>query len=107
MAVQSWTSELEAEKGQELIRRCMGRLNLAIDEEISNNHQVYARDQGPCRLVRAQLVSVLASCAPQGSNTFVFEVRSAESSLLKNTRCEELAKALQDEIQHCLTSRPH
>jgi hypothetical protein len=105
MAVQTWTSELDGGEGQELIRRCLTRINLAIDEEISNSHQLYARDQGPGRLVRAQLVSVLARRTSHGSNSFLFEVRSAESSLVKNSRCQEVAKALQAEI-NITTSSP-
>lgn len=99
MAVRSWTSDVVGVEGESLIRRCFSRINLVIDEEISNSHQLDALDQGPGKLVKAQRVSVLASCLPNSSNSYQFEVRSAESSLLRESRCHQVATALQAELQ--------
>ena len=105
MAVQCWTSEIEGgvEDGEALIRRCFAHLDLAIDEEISNSHQLFARDQGPGKMVRGEYVSVLASRSSGGGNLVRFEVRSGESSLLRNSHCQQLADALKDVLQKLLS----
>lgn len=106
MAVLSWSSDLDPALADEQIRLCFTRIDLTIDEEISNGHQLYARDQGPGRLIRAQLVSVLAVRATSSSRVYRFEVRSPESPLIRNSRAQQVATALKAELEALLVAAP-
>lgn len=106
MAVLCWSSDLDPALADDQIRRCFTRLDLAIDEEISNRHQLYARDAGPGKLVGAQLVSVLATRMAGAGPVFRFEVRSPESPLIRNSRCQQVAAALQAELEAFMEAAP-
>lgn len=106
MAVLCWSSDLDPALADAQIRRCFTRVGLAIDEEISNRHQLYARDAGPGKLVGVQLVSVLATRIAGEGPVYCFEVRSSESPLIRNSRCQHVAAALKAELESCTEASP-
>ncbi len=79
-------------------------LGFDIDQSISSEDQLFAKDPATSKVEWESIVSILiARCNKDSCDVFI-EVRSSEPTLKKNTRCELKAKELKVALEQNVRS---
>ena len=79
-------------------------LGFDIDQSISSEYQLFAKDPATSKVEWESIVSILiARCNKDSCDVFI-EVRSSEPTLKKNTRCELKAKELKVALEQNVRS---
>ena len=94
MALFQWIAAAERQELQDRLASAVGRLNLEIDQEFSNNVTIYARDKDGLKTPVNARVTVMISPNNGTRDEFQVEVRSSEPMLKRGTRCEQIATDL-------------
>ena len=96
MAFYTWTSSLSGESLINLFSSILISLGFEVCEEASGDRQLYAVEVSNVGVAKYSKVSVLISWVGSSKSKCQIEVRSAEPMLMKDTKCENIAKALKE-----------
>jgi hypothetical protein len=94
MALFRWLSDYPTWDLSSNLQGAFSQLGLVINEEISNDFQLYACDRPSADLKPESQVKVLVSWTNRTANELQVQVISDEPLLRAGTRCEQVAKAL-------------
>jgi hypothetical protein len=95
MALFKWLAETEESCLLALLRDRVVDLGVAVDGSVSNSLQVYAVDSQSGVTSHHERVKLIASWTDRSAGELQIEVMSDEPLLLRGTRCEQMATALQ------------
>jgi hypothetical protein len=98
MAVFKWMSRYPSYNQHSELQNVIENLGLAINDEISNPSQLFATNPNSARLKANTRITVLATWIDRNNHDLQVEVRSDEPMLRSGTRCEQIAKALQQSL---------
>ena len=95
MALVSWITRVDGDGLLDALADSLQQLGLVVDGSVSTPSQVLAADAPNCGLPMDQRVTVLASWNCSRSRECQLEVRSSEPQLRRDTRCQQIARQLQ------------
>lgn len=95
MALFQWITELHPEAWPAGLFDALAGLSLVVDDQVSNDLQIYARRYRSEQSPSTELVTVLIMRSSMISREYQFEVRSSEPLLRRGTSCEQVALKLQ------------
>ena len=98
MALFRWLSDYPTGDLSSDLQGAFCELGLVINVEISNDFQLYACDRPRADLKPESQVKVLVSWTSRTAKELQVEVISHEPLLRSGTRCEQVAKALQQRL---------
>ena len=98
MALFQWIAEGERDALEERLRLSITKLGLEIDQELSKNTGIYARDSKESRYSAKSRITVAIYPSNSTRTEHQIEIRSSEAMLSRGTRCEKVAFAVKSVI---------
>jgi hypothetical protein len=98
MALFRWIAEGEHNALEERLSSSINALGLEIDQELSNNTGIYAKDSKESRYSAKSRITVAIYPINSSRTEHQIEIRSSELMLSRDTRCEKVALALKSVI---------
>jgi hypothetical protein len=95
MALYRWIAKAQSSDLSQWAEVILGSTAISIDRDVSTNQQIFARDPSDASIPIDERVSVILSWNDIKQGEAQIEVRSNEPLLKAGTRCELIAKALQ------------
>ncbi len=104
MALFKWLHPISSDTELESFHSVIEELGFEIDQSISSEYQLFAKDPARSKVEWKSMLSILLTrCSKESCDVFI-EVRSSESTLRKDTRCELKAKELKVALEQNLRS---
>jgi hypothetical protein len=104
VALFKWLHPISSDTELKSFNSVIEALGLDIDQSISSEYQLFAKDTAISKVEWKSMVSILITrCNKENCDVFI-EVRSNEPTLKKDTRCELKAKELKAALEQNLRS---
>ena len=103
LAVFKWLTRISGDDLVDAVQQDLERIGLVVQQEASSCYQLYAVDASTGPLQLDQRVQVIATWSDRSSGEILVEVRSNESMLRPQSRCELVAKQLKASLEPIVT----
>ncbi len=104
VALVKWLHPISSDTELKSFNSAIEALGFDIDQSISSEYQLFAKDPAISKVEWKSMVSILITrCNKESCDVFI-EVRSGEPTLKKDTRCELKAKELKVALEQNLRS---